>query len=108
MKSVQQIDSDVFTAIAHPVRRQILDMLAAGDLPVSGIAAPFAATRPAISQHLRVLLDAGLVSEQRFGRERVYRLQPDKLAEAQRWLNKYERFWRDKLAKLGDLLEQEE
>jgi DNA-binding transcriptional ArsR family regulator len=105
-KTVQQANADIFTAIAHPVRRQILDhLVAAGDQSVTRLAEPFGMSRPAISQHLRVLRDVGLVTEQRHGRERQYRLQPERLYEVRAWMQKYERFWRSHLAALGDYLE---
>lgn len=99
---------DVFGAIAHPVRRQILDLLAQGDLPVNAIAAHFGISRPAVSQHLRILLDARLVAEERHGRERRYRLMPGELATVAAWLAHYERFWDEHLRKLGDYLAKEE
>jgi DNA-binding transcriptional ArsR family regulator len=104
-KTVQHTGGDVFTAIAHPVRRQLLDMLVAGDQPVKRLAEPFDTTRPAISQHLRILLDAGLVTEQREGRERRYRLRAERLQEIEHWLRHYEHFWRRKLDALGEFLE---
>ncbi|MGP8000417.1 MAG: ArsR/SmtB family transcription factor [Streptosporangiaceae bacterium] len=67
-------DADVFDAIASPVRREILDLLRRGEQPVRDLAASFAMSRPAVSQHLRVLRAAGLVSEERVGRERRCRL----------------------------------
>jgi len=104
-KTAQHADADIFTAIAHPVRRQILDQLVDGEQSVTRLAEPFGMSRPAISQHLRVLRDVGLVAEQRRGRERQYRLQPERLYEARAWMQKYERFWRHHLAALGDYLE---
>jgi DNA-binding transcriptional ArsR family regulator len=95
---------EVFTAIAHPVRRRILDLLAEGDGPVHAIASQFDVSRPAISQHLRVLLDAGLVAEQRHGRERRYRLVPEELAEIYDWLAHYQRFWKGRLQRLAEEL----
>lgn len=92
---------EVFAAIAHPLRRQILDLLVEEDRPVNAIASQFPISRPAVSQHLRVLLDAGLVAEQRHGRERRYRLVPEELAEIHRWLSHYEQFWKDKLQNLA-------
>src|SRR6476660_7266648 len=100
--------TDVFTAIAHPMRRQLLDLLAEGERPVKGLADPFEVSRPAISQHLRILLDAGLVDERRVGRERVYRLHPERLDDVRQWLRTYDRFWRRGLAALGNYLEEEE
>ena len=84
---------DVFIAISHPARRQILDLLASSDRSVSAIAGHFEMSRPAVSQHLRLLLDVGLVSEQRFGRERRYHLQPAALEPVREWLGFYEKFW---------------
>ena len=107
-KTVQHADADVFTAIAHPVRRQLLDMLAKGDQSVNELASPFEMSRPAISQHLRILLDVGLVSEQRAGRERRYQLHSEGLQEVQRWLQTYQRFWNDRLTALGNFLEEHE
>jgi DNA-binding transcriptional ArsR family regulator len=105
-KTVQDADADVFAAIAHPVRRRILDRLAEGEQPVNRLASPFDLSRPAVSQHLRILLDAGLVGERRAGRERRYRLRPEPLAEVRDWLRTYERFWRGRLVALGDYLDQ--
>jgi DNA-binding transcriptional ArsR family regulator len=98
---------EVFAAISHPVRRRILDLLAEEDRPVNAIASNFEVSRPAISQHLRVLLDAGLVSEQRYGRERRYRLVPEELAQIYSWLAHYERFWKGRLQNLTDRLAAE-
>jgi DNA-binding transcriptional ArsR family regulator len=104
-KTSQHASGDTFTAIAHPIRRQILDMLVAGERPVRSIAEPFATSRPAISQHLRILLDAGLVTEQRDGRERRYRLRPERLREVEDWLQQYQQFWSQKLSALGTYLD---
>ena len=105
-KTVQRADTDIFTALAHPVRRQILDHLVTGEESVTQLAAPFDMTRPAISQHLRILKDVGLVTEERHGREHYYRLQPQRLSEVRDWLQKYNRFWRNHLADLGTYLER--
>jgi len=105
-KTVQRADTDVFTAIAHPVRRQLLDMLSQTEHSVTELSAPFNVSRPAISQHLSVLLDAGLVSETRQGRERRYQLHAERLREVQRWLEAYQRFWHSRLEALGGYLEK--
>ena len=97
----------IYTAIAHPVRRQLLDQLLDGEQSVHALAGSFTVSRPAVSQHLHVLLDAGLVAERREGRERHYRLQPERLREVQQWLRKYERFWQDRLGALTTYLETE-
>ena len=82
-KAVADADADVFAALAHPIRRQLLDQLAGGGRSVKNLAAPFATTRQAISQHLQILLAAGLVQEHKQGRERVYQLQAQPLAEVE-------------------------
>ena len=96
--------SDVFAAISDPTRRRLLDLLGAGPRPVNELARPFAMTRPAVSQHLRILRDAGLVSARRAGREQYYRLRARRLREVYDWVSHYERFWRRKLKSLGEYL----
>ena len=93
-------EPDVFGAISHPARRRMLDLLAEVDRSVSTIAGHFQMSRPAVSQHLRVLLDAGLVTERRHGRERHYRLAPEQLGPVRDWIAHYERFWDDRLRRL--------
>lgn len=105
-KTVQAADVDVFTAIAHPVRRQILDTLARGELSVANLAAPFDISRSAISQHLSILLDSGLVTMKKQGRENVYQLRPENLNHVYQWLQQYEKFWPEKLDALGQYLDQ--
>ncbi|MGD0925628.1 MAG: metalloregulator ArsR/SmtB family transcription factor [Streptosporangiaceae bacterium] len=81
---------DVFEAIASPVRRALLDVLAGGARSVHDLAAPFEMTRPAVSQHLRVLREAGLVTEERVGRERHYGLDARPLRTVADWAGHYE------------------
>jgi DNA-binding transcriptional ArsR family regulator len=97
-------ERDVFGAISHPARRHMLDLLAQADHSVNAMAGHFQMSRPAVSQHLRVLLDAGLVTEQRHGRERRYHFVPEQLAPVRDWLALYERFWDDRLRRLQQLL----
>ena len=97
---MMQGQTEVFGAISHPARRRMLDLLAHGDRPVNAIAENFEMSRPAVSQHLRVLLSAGLVTEQRHGRERLYRLAPERLSPVRDWLSHYERFWDDHFIRL--------
>lgn len=99
---------DVFQAIAHPARRRLLDELAEGEASVNTLASPFQMSRPAVSQHLRILREAKLVSERRLGRERLYRLEPEPLREVNEWLARYDRFWTDKLEALGEYLDRDE
>jgi DNA-binding transcriptional ArsR family regulator len=105
-KTVADADADVFAAIAHPIRRELLDQLAGGGRSVKALAAPFETTRQAISQHLRVLLAAGLVVERKQGRERVYQLRAQPLAEVEQWLARYRHFWRGRLGTLGAYLQE--
>lgn len=100
--------TDVFTALASPVRREILGLLLDGPQPVNALATRFEMRRPSVSEHLRVLRDAGMVTEQRVGRQRFYRLQPQPLADVQDWLRPYERFWRDRLRNLREVLDENE
>lgn len=93
-------ERDVFGAISHPARRRMLDLLAEADRSVNTIAGHFRMSRPAVSQHLRILLQAGLVTEQRHGRERRYRLVPARLGPVRDWIAHYERFWDDRLQRL--------
>jgi DNA-binding transcriptional ArsR family regulator len=97
----------VFAALASPVRRDLLRLLLSGPRTVSDLASNFAMSRPSVSEHLRVLRDARLVTERRAGRERHYQLEPDPLMELQDWLSPYERFWREKMANLRRLLDEE-
>jgi DNA-binding transcriptional ArsR family regulator len=98
---------DVFGAISHPARRRMLDLLVETERSVNTIAGHFQMSRPAVSQHLRILLDAGLVTEQRHGRERHYRLVPAQLGPVRDWLAHYERFWDDPLQRLQQHLARE-
>lgn len=97
-------EPDVFAAISHRARRRMLDLLTEPGRSVGDIAAHFEMSRPAVSQHLRVLLDAGLLTEQRHGRERRYRFVPERLAPVRDWVGQYERFWDDRLLRLRQQL----
>src|SRR5216117_3076915 len=92
-------------AIAEPRRREILRLIWSRELPAGHIASHFAVTRPAISQHLRVLKEAGLVTERRDGTRRLYRARPETLAELRAAL---EAFWDDSLRSLKAAAEQEQ
>ncbi len=98
---------DVFHAIADPTRRSLLDLLLLDEQPVRALAERFRMSLPAISQHLRVLREAGLVSDRREGRERYYRVNAEPLASVADWLQHYEHFWDDRLDALGRHLEDE-
>ncbi|RUS49041.1 helix-turn-helix transcriptional regulator [Cohnella sp. AR92] len=99
---------DVFQAIADPTRRSLLRLLGDEELPVTVISSHYPMTRTAVSKHLRILANAGLVKERKVGRETRYRLEANPLQELQRWLSYYERFWDNKLEALRRLVENEE
>src|SRR5205809_7723686 len=86
-------------------RRRMLDLVEAAR-SVNAIAGHFQMSRPAVSQHLRILLDAGLVTEQRHGRERRYRLVPAQLSPVWAWMGSYERFWDEHLERLVEHLKK--
>jgi DNA-binding transcriptional ArsR family regulator len=98
---------DIFRAIADPIRRGILDRLIAREQPVSDLAAEFDVTLSAVSQHLRVLRDSGLVSERRDGRNRLYQINPEPLREVADWIAHYEGFWHAHLDALQRYLDKE-
>lgn len=97
----------VFRALADPTRREIISMLADGARPIGDIADAFAMTRPAIAKHLRILEEGGVISVFPKGRERINQLNPEALKTAAQWLNYFERFWDDRLAKLKEVVEKE-
>lgn len=98
--------TDIFQAIADPTRRALLDKLRNGEQPVKQLAEPFNMTMPAISQHLQILCEVGLVQVRKAGRQRLYRLNPEPLKEVSDWIINYEEFWQDKLDALGKYLEE--
>ena len=96
-----------FRAIAHPIRREILDALTAGERSVGDLTSRFDVSQPAVSQHLEVLREAGLVRARSVGRERRYALDPAPIREVFDWAARYEAFWRDRLGRLGAVLDRE-
>lgn len=97
---------DVYQAIADPTRRAILDRLRAGPANAGSLAAAFEQSRPAISKHVRVLREAGLVSETRQGRERYFEVDPVPLQTVAGWLDGYRTFWLSGLDQLKRHLER--
>jgi DNA-binding transcriptional ArsR family regulator len=93
-------NATVFGAVADPTRRAILDSLRNGQLPAGELARKFTVSRPAVSRHIRILKDAGLVRESRRSQQRIYALNPEPLAEVDAWLARYRLFW---AARLQDL-----
>ncbi len=91
---------DVFQAIADPTRRRLLALLDDKEMSVSALSGHFSMSRTAVSKHLRVLREAGLVKARKSGRETRYRLDPTPLVEVKDWLSYFERFWANKLEAL--------
>jgi len=86
--------------IAEPTRRRILDELLGGELPVTVLVERLALAQPAVSKHLRVLREAGLVGVRPDGQRRLYQLRPEPLVELDSWLEPYRQMWRDSLDRL--------
>lgn len=97
--------SSAFAALADPTRRAILARLAQGHTHVGDLAQPFAISAPAVSRHLRVLEDAGLIERQVDARWRICHLRPEGLQVAHDWLAQYRRYWEASLDRLAELLE---
>src|SRR5437667_11944148 len=95
-----------FAALAHPTRRAILARLASGQASVPELAEPFAMSQPAISKHLKVLERAGLVSRGRDAQRRPRRLEPKRLGEVTKWLERYRRLWEQNYLRLDALLDE--
>ncbi len=95
-----------FAALANPTRRAILARLATGEVSVSDLAEPFSMSQPAISRHLKVLEQAGLISTASDAQRRPRKLEAQPLAEATAWLERYREFWAASFDRLDDLLEQ--
>jgi DNA-binding transcriptional ArsR family regulator len=91
-------------AISDPIRRRVLELVRDRELPAGELAAKFDVSRPAVSRHLRVLREAGLLHERRDGRQRLYRADPEPLAELRDWLEGY---WSGRLDALKRLAEEE-
>jgi DNA-binding transcriptional ArsR family regulator len=99
--------ADTFRAVADPTRRAILDALAHGERSVGDLCALFDVTQSAVSQHLKVLRDAGLVHPRQEGRRRLYSLDAAPLRQVYDWAAHYECFWTRKLDVLGAVLDRE-
>lgn len=97
----------VFSALADPTRRAVLDLLCRGGQPAGKIAQAFPVSRPAISKHLRLLRRARLVREHRAGRHRFYELNAEPLKAMDSWLEKYRDFWHANLASLKVFVEHD-
>lgn len=99
---------DVFQAIADPTRRDIIELLAGQSLPVTQVAEQFEISRPAISRHIKILNECGVVMIRKKGRKRYCRTDPQKIKEVADWANRYRKFWSERLDVLEDLLNEED
>lgn len=98
---------DVFQAIADPTRRDIIQLIAQQRINLNGVAAHFNISRPAISQHIKILTECGLVSIEISGRERYCVARLQKIREVHAWADQYKSFWNKKLDALGQFLDDE-
>lgn len=100
-------ESGVYGAISDPTRREILRLLNEREMSVGALASHFPVTRPAVSQHLGILRDAGLVEDRKEGRMRYYRTRTEGLGDLIDWLSYFDVFWTSKLGALGRYLSEE-
>jgi DNA-binding transcriptional ArsR family regulator len=99
--------SDVYAAIADPTRRALLLRLAEeGEKNVSELVEPFSISQPAVSKHLRILREAGLVRSRTAGRLRLYAIEARKLQQVYDWVAQFEKYWDERLDRLGDYLDK--
>jgi len=96
----------VFLALANPVRRRLLRLLADGPRTAGELAGQFALSRPAVAEHLQVLRRAELVRDVPSGRQRHYHLTAEPLEHVEDWLHPFERFWRQRLRTLAEVAEE--
>jgi DNA-binding transcriptional ArsR family regulator len=95
-----------FGALAHPIRRGILARLSTGEASIAELAKPFKVSAPAITKHMRILEEAGLLSRKKLGREHRCRLEQKRLKEAEKWMEEQRKFWNDKLDSLERYLKE--
>ena len=105
MQVTHRLDA-IFSALADPTRRAIIARLASGQAAVNELAQPFAMSQPAISKHLKVLERAGLISRGREAQRRPRRLEAKRLAEADKWLERYRQLWEGNYQRLDTLLDE--
>ena len=98
--------TDAFNAVAEPRRRQILDVLAAGERSVTDLVGAVGLPQPQVSKHLRVLREVGLVAVREEGRRRLYRIEGRPLKPIHDWIKGYERMWTERFGRLDEVLEE--
>ena len=99
---------DVFESLADPTRRHIVELLSLRDRSVGELCDEFEISQPAVSRHLRLLREAGLVASRSDAQRRVYKLQPAPLEEIERWLQRYRSYWCERLDDLESVLRDEQ
>lgn len=96
---------DVFQAIADPTRREIINLVAYSPLNLNAIADNFDVSRPAISQHIKILEECGLINIKKQGRERFCEIQLEPLNDVAIWIEKFRKMWEDRFSAIDDMLE---
>ena len=96
---------DPFNAVAEPKRRQVLEVLGTQELSVNELVERLGWNQPMVSKHLGVLKEVGLVSERRVGRQRLYRVNAERLKPIYDWVAPFERYWSESYDRLDDILE---
>lgn len=99
-------ESDVFRALADPTRRTLLDRLTAAELNATELREGLGISQPAVSQHIAILREAGLIAETRDGRHVRYRIEPQGLEPLVRWFERYRAFWPTRVDRLKTLLKE--
>jgi len=102
---MNEIRRDVFQAISDPIRREIILLVSENNLTLNGVAENFKITRPAISKHIRILEECGLVTINQQGRERICKINAEPLNEVYDWLSYFDKFWDKKLNSLKNYME---
>jgi DNA-binding transcriptional ArsR family regulator len=100
------VTTTVFAALADPTRRRVVELLAERDRTAGELASTFTVSRPAVSRHLRVLRDAGLIRSRGEAQRRIYSLEPESLEEVDEWIESLRRFWTRRLDDLERHLER--
>ncbi len=97
---------DPFNAVAEPKRRKVLETIGTEELSVSEIVERLGWNQPTVSKHLGVLKQVGLVSERRVGRQRLYRINAERLKPIYDWVSPFERYWSDRFDRLDEVLQE--
>jgi DNA-binding transcriptional ArsR family regulator len=102
---MNELRRDVFQAISDPIRREIILLLSEKNLTLNGVSQNFRISRPAISKHIKILEECGLVKINQLGRERYCNVNPEPLNEVYDWLSYFDKFWDKKLNSLKNFME---